>query len=36
MWPIYMQGDGAIVLQPAMEEEMEEEKKTYLWRQGSE
>ncbi len=27
MWPIYMQGDGTIVLQPATEEEMEEEKK---------
>jgi len=30
-----MQGDGVIVLQPAMEDEMEEEKKTYLWRQAS-
>ena len=27
MWPVYMQGDSAIVLQPAMEDEMEEEKK---------
>ncbi len=27
MWPIYMQGDGAIVLQPATEEEMEGKKK---------
>ncbi len=27
MWPVYMQGDGAIVLQPATEDEMEKEKK---------
>ncbi len=27
MWPVYMQGDGAIVLQLAIEDEMEEEKK---------
>ncbi len=27
MWPVYMQGDGAIVLQPATEDEMEEKKK---------
>ena len=27
MWPVYMQGDSTIVLQPAMEDEMEEEKK---------
>jgi len=34
-----MQGDGAIVLQPATEDEMEEEKKTHLchlWKQASE